>query len=94
MMKAILGRFTTPPAGAPKVHNGATPAAPAKVAATSIKGAVKTSPAAKPVTPESAQPVTASKTTPKAPAKPAVPSPPPPPAKKGVLESIAARVYG
>ena len=89
------GRFTTPPAGTPKVHNGATQPVTAKVAATTIKGVAK-SPAVKPPEkPESAQPAAESKPpASKARPKPSAPSSPPPAAKKGVLEQIASRVYG
>jgi hypothetical protein len=75
MLKAIVGRFTAPPAGAtPGVHaNGATQPTP-KVAGTKIKGAESaTKPAAKP---------------PAAPAvtKPAAKAPPIPPAAVGKTE--------
>lgn len=87
MLKAIVGRFTTPPADG-KHTNGAAHLAPAKAAATTIKGVAKV-PAAKPPTKPAVTSAAASKAQP----KPSAPSTPPP-AKRGVLEGIAARIYG
>lgn len=92
MLKAIVGRFTTPPADAKHLNGAAQPAAaapPARAAATTIKGVAK-APAVKPPAKPAAESTPASKAQP----KPSAPSTPPPPVKKGILEQVAARVYG
>jgi hypothetical protein len=92
MVKAIMGRFTTPPGQAIHAVAGSQPAEATRAAVTKIKGAE--APAAAPAAAVAAK-VPASK-APRKPAaaevKPAAPAQPPP--KRGVLEGIAARVYG
>jgi hypothetical protein len=88
MLKAIVGRFATPPADA-KHTNGAAQPTPARVAATTIKGVAK-APAAKPAKAAAPAEPTAAKPKPPAPST----APPPPTKRGGLLEGIASRVYG
>lgn len=89
MLKAIVGRFATPPADAKHTNGAPPPAATPKVAATTIKGVAK-APAAKP----SPKPAVGGAVESKAQPTPSVPSTPPPAKRGGLLEGIAARVYG